>query len=130
MINNQEANISETERVANLESNNPYEVLGLDGKATARQIKRAYFELVREYTPENDPEAFKIIRAAYEKLRTDKVRAETDLFSFQPPIAWTPRKRYRRLSLEVDSTLAHNLLAFETDLAETDFSRDLRPIKA
>lgn len=129
-MNNQEANIPETERVANLTSNNPYEVLGLDAKATARQIKRAYFELVREHTPENDPESFKIIRAAYEKLRTDKVRAETDLFSFQPPLAWTPRKRYRRLFLEVDSQLALNLLALDTDLTATDFSRDLRPIKA
>lgn len=129
MMNNQEPNIPETKRVANLTSNNPYEVLGLDGKATARQIKRAYFELVREYTPENDPEAFKIIRAAYEKLRTDKARAETDLFSFQPPVPWTPRKRYRRLFLEVDSQLALNLLALDTDLAVTDSGRDLRRIK-
>jgi len=67
--------------------------LGLQRGATLREIKRAYFSLVREYPPEEEPESFKIIRAAYEKLRNPDVKSETDLFLFQPPYPWEPRKR-------------------------------------
>ncbi|MBI3653234.1 MAG: J domain-containing protein [Acidobacteria bacterium] len=62
-------------------SENPYKVLGLERNATAAQIKQAYFGLVREHSPESDPEGFKRIRAAYEKLRDSKDRAQTDIFT-------------------------------------------------
>ena len=39
----------------------PYRVLGLSRKATALEIKKAYFTLVREHSPERDPEGFKRI---------------------------------------------------------------------
>ena len=35
---------------------------------------------MREHSPERDPEGFKRIRAAYEKLSAADIRAETDLF--------------------------------------------------
>ncbi|MBI3950967.1 MAG: DnaJ domain-containing protein [Acidobacteria bacterium] len=63
-----------------LETQNPYKVLGIERGATEAEIKRAYFTLVREHPPERDPEGFKRIRAAYEKLRSERERAETDLF--------------------------------------------------
>ena len=59
---------------------NPYKTLGVNRTATESEIKRAYFGLVREHPPERDPEGFKRIRAAYEKLRASAARAETDLF--------------------------------------------------
>jgi len=59
---------------------NPYRVLGVERSATVAEIKRAYFALVREHPPERDPEGFKRVRAAYEKLRAAGERAETDLF--------------------------------------------------
>lgn len=62
-------------------SDNPYKVLGVERQATAAQIKQAYFGLVREHPPEQDPEGFKRIRAAYEKLRDTKDRAQTDIFT-------------------------------------------------
>ncbi|MGH9846124.1 MAG: J domain-containing protein [Blastocatellia bacterium] len=59
---------------------NPYKTLGIERDATEAEIKQAYFGLVREYSPERDPEGFKRIRAAYEKLRSIGKRVETDLF--------------------------------------------------
>ena len=58
----------------------PYQVLGITREASEAEIKRAYFSLVREHPPERDPEGFKRVRVAYEKLRTVNQRAETDLF--------------------------------------------------
>ena len=42
----------------NLTSADPYAVLGLVRGASPREIKRAYFGLVREYPPEEQPDAF------------------------------------------------------------------------
>lgn len=59
---------------------NPYKVLGIERTASEAEIKQAYFALIRQNPPERDPEGFKRIRAAYEKLRATGERAETDLF--------------------------------------------------
>ena len=61
-------------------SDNPYKTLGVNQNATEAEIKHAYFNRVREHSPERDPEGFKRIRAAYEKLSAATVRAVTDLF--------------------------------------------------
>ncbi len=45
-----------------------YEILGIDEKADEKAIKRAYFKLIRTYSPEKDPERFQEIRSAYERL--------------------------------------------------------------
>jgi curved DNA-binding protein CbpA len=63
----------------------PYQVLGVERDATEAQIKAAYFAKVRQHPPERDPEGFKRIRAAYEKLRSGADRAETDLFTLDAP---------------------------------------------
>lgn len=47
---------------------NDYEILGLSYDASQSDIKRAYFKLIRKYTPEKDPENFMRIRTAYENL--------------------------------------------------------------
>jgi curved DNA-binding protein CbpA len=61
-------------------SEDPYKTLGIERTADEAEIKQAYFALVREHPPERDPEGFKRIRAAYEKLRDSGERTETDLF--------------------------------------------------
>ena len=45
-----------------------YEILGIEQGADEKTIKRAYFKLIRTYSPEKDPERFQEIRAAYERL--------------------------------------------------------------
>jgi curved DNA-binding protein CbpA len=117
------------ERTANLTSSDPYAVLGLVRGASPREIKRAYFDLVRQYPPEQHPDAFKLIRAAYEKLRTADAKAETDLFLFQPPSPWGPRKRRGKIDLDVHAEDIWLLLQQHGDLGRTDFKSDYRPVK-
>ncbi len=116
------------ELTPNLTSNDPYAVLGLPRGATAHEIKRAYFALVREHSPEEHPDTFKLIRAAYEKLRTADMKAITDLFLFQPPEPWEPRKRTRKLDLVFHVEDLWQMLQQYGDLGKTDFKKDYRPI--
>ncbi|NCC35818.1 MAG: J domain-containing protein [Chloroflexia bacterium] len=109
--------------------NNPYTTLGLSVEASAAEIKRAYFALVREYPPERDPEQFKRIRAAYEQLRDPEKRLETDMQLLQPWQASSSRRRPPAPVLDVsqqDLLLALELL---TDLHRTDWREDYEVIK-
>ncbi|MEM8527126.1 MAG: DnaJ domain-containing protein [Bacteroidota bacterium] len=45
-----------------------YETLGITIDATEREIKRQYKRMVRQYTPEQQPEKFLEIQEAYESL--------------------------------------------------------------
>lgn len=119
----------EQKRTPNLTSSDPYAVLGLMRGAAPREVKRAYFDLVREYPPENDPQTFKVIRAAYEKLRTAEMRTETDLFLFQPPAEWAPRKRKGKLDLTIHPEDVWTLLQKRGDLGRADFKDDYRSVK-
>jgi curved DNA-binding protein CbpA len=116
-------------RTPNLTSSDPYAVLGLTRGASPREIKRAYFDLVRQYPPEQHPDTFKLIRATYEKLRTADVKAETDLFLFQPPYPWEPRKRRGKIDLEVHAEDIWLLLQQHGDLGRTDFKSDYGPVE-
>ncbi|MBQ8095269.1 MAG: hypothetical protein IJ242_17080 [Clostridia bacterium] len=44
-----------------------FEILGIPSSSTQKELKRAYFSMVRLHPPEKDPEIFKQIRAAYEE---------------------------------------------------------------
>ncbi len=47
---------------------NDYQVLGLNEGADQKEVKKAYFKLVRQFPPEKDPEKFQQIRRAYENI--------------------------------------------------------------
>ena len=113
----------------NLNSADPYAVLGLERRAALSEVKRAYFSLVRQYSPETNPEAFKLIRAAYEKLNSAESKTETDLFLFQPPSPSEARKRRRKLDLDFDPQDIWLLLLHHGDLARANFDDDFRPIE-
>jgi curved DNA-binding protein CbpA len=115
---------------ANLSSADPYAVLGLERRASLSEVKRAYFELVRQYSPETNPEAFKRIRSAYEKLNNPEKKTETDLFLFQPPPPWEGRKRRRKLDLDFDPHEIWLLLQAQGDLERSSFEDDFRPLQA
>ncbi|MDR2713153.1 MAG: DnaJ domain-containing protein, partial [Clostridiales bacterium] len=57
---------------------NIYEQLGIEQTASQQEIKRAYFRLVREFTPEKYPKEFMQIRQAYETLSDSAQRTAYD----------------------------------------------------
>lgn len=106
---------------------NPYSVLGVERKAGLGEIKKAYFKLVREYPPEEQPEKFKEIRTAYEQLKSPQKRAEIDFFLLQPAPELTISKNGRYdLTVHPEDMLR---LALELRLAELSFERDFREPK-
>lgn len=54
-----------------------YEILGIDENADEKTIKKAYFKLIKKYSPEKDPERFQEIRAAYERLIEERISRKT-----------------------------------------------------
>lgn len=109
----------------------PYAVLGLDGSATAEEVRQAYFRLVRVHTPEAHPEEFKRVRAAYETLRSPLRRAELALLAFDETVADVDLELVASAGEEGPFDAATLLLAVElsaSDLARTDFAEDLTPI--
>ncbi len=95
----------------------PYAVLGLERTATPDEIKRAYFALVRAHPPEREPETFKRVRAAYERVRDPERRVEADLLLLVP---WPEPSRKRRAP-RPDLTLHHeDVLAAAWALGDLD----------
>ncbi|MCP4692255.1 MAG: J domain-containing protein [Desulfobacterales bacterium] len=54
--------------------------LGLEIGASDQEIRKRYLELIKRHTPEKDPEQFRKITAAYEKIKTPRLRIHTKLF--------------------------------------------------
>ena len=100
----------------------PYGVLGLDRQASEAKIKRAYFQLVRQFPPEREPEKFRDIRTAYEQLRDAESRARIALFLVQPP---PPLPKRRRPSYDL-SVHADDLLTLAMELVRTPMQHDFR----
>ena len=53
---------------------NPFELLKIPESAGDDEIRAAYLARVREYPPERAPEQFQAIRAAYDRIKTEKAR--------------------------------------------------------
>jgi len=112
-------------------SDDPYAVLRLDRSAGAEDLRRAYFRLVRQYTPEAHPEEFKRIRAAYEALRSPLRRAELALLTFDESAADVDLDLVAAIGRAADFDAADLLLAVEesaSDLDRADFAADQTPI--
>jgi curved DNA-binding protein CbpA len=89
----------------NLLPENPYKTLGVERNASEAEIKQAYFALIREHPPERDPEGFKRIRSAYEKLRASRDRAGTDLLFIDDQAAPVEPLPYLGPTPEISSAL-------------------------
>lgn len=114
-------------KIVNVEEN-PYEVMGLPPTSSEEDVRRAYFRLVREYPPEQDPEQFKRIRAAYDVLRDPVRRAEWDLFVALEPPPPLPSRRRPKPDLALHREDAVWVLRAESELNCQDFQHDFRPI--
>ena len=107
----------------------PYVVLGLTPDAPAEAIKRAYFTQVRANPPERNPEQFKRIRAAYERLRDPAQRLEADMLLLQPWPAPTRRKRAPKLNLNLKPAEVFVALRTLTDLDRTDWREQYEKVQ-
>lgn len=47
----------------------PFETLGVAPDATEEEIRARYLELVKQYSPERDPEMFRKIQAAFDAIK-------------------------------------------------------------
>ena len=105
----------------------PYALLGVAPAATLEEIKRAYFAQVRAHPPERDPEAFKQIRAAYERLKTPEKRLETDMLRLEP---WPEPDLPPSAPLDHSVSPADVIYAARalSDLARTDWREDDREV--
>jgi curved DNA-binding protein CbpA len=105
-------------------SRDPYRVLGLSRQANDEDIKRAYFQLVRQFSPERAPEQFREIRTAYEQLRDPANRARLGLFLVQLP---PPLPKHRRPSYDL-SVHVEDLLTLAMELVRTPMQDDFHDI--
>ncbi len=109
----------------------PFAVLCVEPGADDAAVRAAYRDAVRAHPPTRDPEGFKAVRQAYERLQNPASRVQTLLL-----------RRYLvpRLDEALVGTSPHppsldemledlRAIALEgTDLARTTFPGDLRPI--
>lgn len=58
----------------------PYTVLGLPADADDEAVRRRYLELARLHPPEQQPERFAAVRAAYEAVKDLDARVRHRLF--------------------------------------------------
>ncbi len=107
----------------------PYAVLGLARTATAAEIRQAYFGLVRAHPPEREPETFKRIRAAYERLREPERRLEADMRLLTPWPAAARRRRQPQLDLTVHNEDVLAAARALTDLERTDWQAHFRKVQ-
>ncbi len=50
-------------------SSDPFQILGLSPDASEAEVRARYLELVKQFSPDRNPEKFREIRAAYEGAR-------------------------------------------------------------
>lgn len=112
-----------------LTASDPYRVLGLPPTVSQADIKQAYFGLIRQHPPETEPEKFKIIRGAYEKLKDARRRIESDIFRPQPPPPWQPPERKLVLDTAFHPSDALIVLRCWGELGRTDIQEDFREIE-
>lgn len=90
----------------------PYEILGIAGAANEAAVRQRYLELVREFPPDQAPEKFAAIHAAYAALRDPTRRLNDQIFRFERTddsfdlIIADLRERLRNARLPVDALLA------------------------
>jgi len=92
--------------------NDPYEILGLPPGAGETVVRERYLELVRAFPPDQAPERFAAIHAAYSALRDPIKRLERQIFSIDcaddsfERIVADLRERLRGARLPVETLLA------------------------
>lgn len=108
---------------------NPFDVLGVDEDASDADVKKAYFQMVRQFTPEKHAERFKQIREAYDLLKDPSQRLEAKVFSFMKSSSAPDSEGVELPPIQLDGDIflawmKQNL----TDLERTDFTSDFNEV--
>lgn len=88
---------------------NPYAILGVPRTADDEDIRRAYLDLVRRYTPETHPDRFERISEAYRILKDEESRLRYFLFNEEPGMS----SPFEALFLEFSDSQARSPMDFE-----------------
>ena len=65
---------------------NPYEILDLPLEASVEDIKKQYKALIRQFSPEREPEMFNTIRTAYDAINTELFVENKKFIRYQKPL--------------------------------------------
>ena len=108
---------------------NPFDVLSVDESASDADVKKAYFQMVRQFTPEKHAERFKQIREAYDLLKDPSRRLEAEVFSFMKPSSAPDSEDIELPPIQLNSDV---FLAWVkqtlTDLERKDFTSDFNEV--
>ena len=108
---------------------NPFDVLGVDETASDADVKKAYFQMVRQFTPEKHAEQFKQIREAYDLLKEPSRRLEAEVFSFIKPSSEATIEETESAPTELKPDVFWTWLEHTfTDLERTDFTSDFNEV--
>jgi len=64
---------------------NPYLILGIELTAADETIRRAYLEAIKQATPETQPQRFRMLTEAYEKIKDEGSRYRYELLHTDSP---------------------------------------------
>jgi len=90
----------------------PHDILGLTPHASETEIRQRYLELVRAFPPEQAPERFAAVHAAYEALRDPAARLNAQIFAIETKndsfeaLAADLHRRLRELRIPVATLLS------------------------
>ncbi|MGO9470885.1 MAG: J domain-containing protein [Isosphaeraceae bacterium] len=93
----------------------PYEILGVTPGAGEGAVRDRYLELVRAFPPDQAPEKFAAIHAAYSALRDPIKRLERQIFSID-----CADDSFERIVADLHKRLRNARLPIETLLALAD----------
>ncbi len=85
----------------------PYQVLNISPDADDQAIRQAYLAAAREFTPDQSPERFQRIAAAYEKIKDARARSAILISS--------PKEEFDSLSEVVRSRLTATTVRHSMD---------------
>lgn len=95
----------------------PFEVLGIDKSASDKEVKNAYFKLVKTFNPERHGEKFKEIREAYEILRDEEKRLQLTIFEFVDPYT-DSEEPHKDLKYNFEFKLTSKLMILDEELVD------------
>lgn len=91
---------------------NAWEILGIDPTSDKKTIKRAYAKLLKQYHPEENPEEFKQIQAAYQQcLHSDQ---EIESVSYEQNIESKQDIKTQPISIKEDTIVPPPIPKAET----------------